>query len=143
MHSLRYITFVVLGIITLAVVVMNVRKKKFSEKESLFWTIAGLIMVLSPIYMDYIDNLARAVGVDYAPSLIFALIFLFVFFLLYRQSATVHELNERIIELIQLNAIYENELRSLREKIDASCEKDSSGAKDSSQAQNDRGKGSE
>ena len=118
MFYLRYITFAALGIITLIVVIMNVRKNRFSEKESLFWTIAGLIMILSPLYMNYVDRLAAMVGVDYAPSLIFALIFLYVFFLLYRQSATIHKMNESIIELIQLNAIYENELRTLREKIE-------------------------
>jgi len=118
MFNLRYIPFVVLGLVTLVVVVMNVKKNKFSEKESLFWTIAGLIMVLSPLYMDSIDQLALMVGVEYAPALIFAFVFIFVFFLLYRLSAAVHKQNERIVELIQLNAIYENELRTLREKID-------------------------
>ena len=117
MFYLRYFTFVIIGIITLIIVLVNVKKNRFSEKESLFWAIAGLIMILSPLYMDYIDALSTMVGVDYPPSLIFALTFIYVFFLLYRQSAAVHKLNERVIELIQLNAIYENELRLLNEKI--------------------------
>ena len=117
MIVLRYIPFVIIGLLTLIILIINVRKNKFSEKESLFWAIAGMIMILSPLYMDHVDKLASLVGVEYAPSLIFALVFLFVFFLLYRQSATIHKMNERIIELIQLNAIYENELRVLKEKI--------------------------
>jgi len=118
MFYLRYITFAALGIITLIIVIMNVRKNRFSEKESFFWTVAGLVMILSPLYMDYVDKLSTMVGVAYPPSLIFALIFLYVFFLLYRQSASVHKMNESIVELIQLNAIYENELRALRKKIE-------------------------
>ena len=118
MYSLRYMPFVAIGILTLVILVINVRKNKFSEKESLIWALAGLIMVLSPLYMDYVDMLANMVGVDYPPSLIFAVAFLFVFFLIYRLTAAVHKLNERVIELIQLNAIYENELRVLKEKID-------------------------
>jgi len=118
MFYLRSITFATLGIITLIIVIMNVRKNRFSEKESLFWTIAGLLMILSPLYTNYVDRLAAMVGVHYPPSLIFALIFLYVFFLLYRQSAAIHKMNESIVELIQLNAIYENELRTLREKIE-------------------------
>ena len=123
MFYLRYMPFVALGIITLIIVIMNVRKNRFSENESLFWTIAGLIMIFSPLYMGYVDRLALMVGVDYAPSLIFALTFIYVFFLLYRLSASTHRLNERIVELIQLNAIYENELRILREKNDTGSEK--------------------
>ena len=119
MYNLRYMPFVAIGIVTLVILIINVRKNKFSEKESIIWALAGLIMLLSPFYMDYVDILANMVGVDYPPSLIFAVAFLFVFFLIYRLTAAVHRLNERVIELIQLNAIYENELRTLREKLDA------------------------
>ena len=125
MFYLRYMPFVALGLVTLIIVVVNVKKNKFSEKESFFWTIAGLIMTFSPLYMGYVDRFADLVGVDYPPALIFAFIFIFVFFLIYRLSATVHKLNERIIELIQLNAIYENELRALKEKIENRNEGDS------------------
>ena len=130
MFNLRYIPFVVIGVLALAILIINVKKNKFSEKESIIWAFAGLVLILSPFYMDHIDNLALLVGVTYAPSLIFAVAFLFVFFLIYRLSASVHKLNERIIELIQLNAIYENELRSLKEQINKQeiKEQDSSAA---------------
>jgi len=117
MDNLRYMPFVIIGIVTLVILIRNVIKNKFSEKESLFWAIAGLIMVLSPLYMDHVDKLASMVGVDYAPALIFALLFIFVFFLLYRLTANAHRQSEIIVELIQLNAIYENELRTLREQV--------------------------
>jgi len=109
----RYIPFVIIGAFTLIMMVRNVIKGKFSEKESLFWALAGLIMVTSPLYMDYVDKLSLLVGVTYTPALIFALLFIFVFFLLYRLSAAVYKLNEKMTELIQLNAIYEQEIRKL------------------------------
>ncbi|MCL2424855.1 MAG: DUF2304 domain-containing protein [Oscillospiraceae bacterium] len=117
LYNLRYMPFVVIGVITLVVFIRHVIKNKFSEKESIIWAIAAFIMILSPLYMDYVDRLAHLVGVDYPPALIFALLFILVFFLIYRQSAATHKLNERIIELIQLNAVYEKELRDLREKV--------------------------
>jgi hypothetical protein len=126
--SLRYIPFVAIGLFTLIIMIRNVIRNRFSEKESLFWTVAGLIMVASPFYMGYVDRFSNMLGVTYAPSLIFALLFVFVFFLLYRLSATIHRLNERLVELIQLNAIYENELRTLKkrfEDIDYGIVKDS------------------
>jgi len=118
MYNYRYLPFVGVGIIALIVLVINVKRKKFSEKESIIWALAGLIMALSPFYMDYIDMLAILVGVDYAPSLVFAGLFIFVFFLIYRLSAAVHKLNERTVELVQLNSIQENEIRSLKEKLE-------------------------
>ena len=110
---MRYLPFVVIGVFTLILMIRNAARGKFSEKESLFWALAGLIMVTSPFYMDYVDRLSIMIGISYTPSLIFALIFVFVFFLLYRISAAVYRLNERITELIQLNAIYEQEIRKL------------------------------
>ena len=117
MYNVRYIPFVIIGILAVAILIINVKKNKFSEKESIIWAFAGLVLILSPFYMDYIDQLSLLVGVTYPPSLIFALLFLFVFFLIFRLTAAVHKLNERVIELIQLNSIYENELRTLKEKI--------------------------
>ena len=113
MSKVRYLPFVIIGAFTLIMMVRNVIKGKFSEKESLFWALAGLIMVTSPLYMDYVDKLSLMVGVTYTPALIFALLFIFVFFLLYRLSAAVYKLNEKMTELIQLNAIYEQEIRKL------------------------------
>jgi len=117
MYNYRYLPFVAIGVITLIILVVNVKRKKFSEKESIIWALAGLILALSPFYMDYVDILANFVGVDYPPSLIFAIAFIFVFFLIYRLTATVHKLNEKVTELIQQNAIFENELRELKEKL--------------------------
>jgi len=110
---MRYIPFVVIGVFTLIIMIRNVARGKFSEKESFFWALAGLIMVTSPFYMDYVDRFSMMMGISYTPALIFALVFVFMFFLLYRLSAVVHRLNERITELIQLNAIYEQEIRKL------------------------------
>ena len=115
---MRYIPFVVIGVFTLILMIRNVARGKFSEKESLFWALAGLIMVTSPFYMDYVDKFSIMMGISYTPALVFALIFVFVFFLLYRLSAAVHRLNERITELIQLNAIYEQEIRKLSQNTD-------------------------
>jgi len=116
-YNLRFMPFVLVGVITLVISIRNAMTNKFSEKESIIWTIAALIMMLSPLYMGVVDRIAHLVGVDYPPSLIFAFLFLFVFFLLYRQSAATHRMNEKLVELIQLNAIYENELRAIKEKI--------------------------
>lgn len=115
---MRYIPFVIIGSLTLIMMIRNVVNGKFSEKESFFWAIAGLIMITSPLYMDYVDRFSIMVGVSYTPALIFALVFIFVFFLLYRLSAAVYRLNERITELIQLNAIYEHEIRKLSNNKD-------------------------
>ena len=124
---MRYLPFVFLGICTLIIMIRNVSKGKFSEKESFFWAIAGLIMITSPFYMDYVDKFSVMIGVSYAPALVFSLVFIFVFILIYRLSAAVYRLSERITELTQLNAIYENELRKLIEKANVS---DSSGGDD-------------
>jgi len=111
--STRYLPFVFIGVIALIVMIRNTIKGKFSETESLIWALAGLIMVTSPFYMDLVDRISLSIGVSYTPALIFALVFLFVFFLLYRLSAAVYRLNEKLTELVQLNAIYEQEIRKL------------------------------
>ena len=82
MRILRYIPFVIIGILTFVLLFRNVARNNFSEKESFFWTVAGLVLIFSPLYMRYVDILSTKLGVAYAPSLVFALVFIFMFFLL-------------------------------------------------------------
>jgi len=123
----RYIAFVILGVFTLIMMLRNAIKGKFSEKESLVWAIAGLIMVTSPFYMRYVDRISLFLGVSYTPALIFALLFVFVFLLIYRLSAMIYKLNERMTELIQQNAIFEKEIRKLKIKMETTGQKAESG----------------
>ena len=106
--------FIVLAILVILYVVHEVRKKKFSIKESFWWIIASFIMLILAIFPYSIDRLAKFLNIAYPPSLLFILCIVFLLFINFRNSKKIAEHQEKIVELAQHVAILENELEELK-----------------------------
>lgn len=105
--------FVFLGIISMGIVYHNVKNSNFSEKESFFWMLASLIVMILPFCIPILNLSADKLGVEYPPSLLFLLSILFLFFLLFRLSKYLFIEHERIKELSQKLAILEFQIEEL------------------------------
>ena len=72
------IYFIIIAILCILYVVYIVRKRKFSIKESFWWMVAAIIMLLLAIFPYSIDFIAKIFGVEYPPTLflVFCIIFL-------------------------------------------------------------------
>lgn len=103
------IVFIILAIVILLYVVNSVRNKKFSIKESFWWIIASVIMLLLAIFPHSIDCIAQKIGVAYPPSLLFVVCIIFLILINFRDSKRISELQTKVIELGQ-------ELSILKEK---------------------------
>ena len=88
---------------------MEVRKKRFSIKESFWWVISSIIMLILAIFPYSIDKIAKLLNISYPPSLLFVLCILFLLFINFRNSKKIAEQQEKIIELAQNVAILKNE----------------------------------
>lgn len=104
--------FIILAIIVIIYVFNIVRKKRFSIKESFWWIVASLVMLLLAIFPYSIDWFAAKLGIAYPPSLLFLLCIVFLLFILFRNSEKIFHLQLRVIELGQ-------ELAILKEKINS------------------------
>ena len=99
------IYFIILSVLVLLYVVNIVRKKKFSIKESFWWMIAVLIMLILSIFPYSIDWIAKKVGVAYPPSLLFVACIVFLVLINFRDSKRISELQMKVVELGQELAI--------------------------------------
>lgn len=102
--------FIILAIGVIIYVFNDVRKKRFSIKESFWWMVASFIMLILAIFPYSIDWIANELGISYPPSLLFVLCILFLLFILFRNSKKIFELQIRVIEMGQ-------ELAILKEKV--------------------------
>ena len=102
--------FIILAIIVIIYVFNIVRKKQFSIKESFWWMIASIIMLILAIYPYSIDRIASYLNISYPPSLLFVLCIIFLLFILFRNSRKIFELQLKVIELGQ-------EVAVLKEKV--------------------------
>lgn len=98
---MKRIYFVIVAIIAIIYVIAEVRKGKFSIKESIYWFFASLIMLILAIFPYLLDNLARFLGIGYSPSLLFTICIIFLLFINFRNSRKIAEQEKKIIELGQ------------------------------------------
>lgn len=106
------IYFVIVSVIVLLYVINIVRKKQFSIKESFWWFIGSVIMLLLSIFPYSIDWFANKLDIAYPPSLLFVFCIIFLLFINFRNSKRISELQMKVVELGQ-------ELAILKEKVNS------------------------
>lgn len=104
---------IALAILFSAYVYSRVGKKLYSEKESIIWMLFSVIIIILAIFPYIINFLSLSVGIAYPPSFLFALGFLFLIVVAFRQGQTISVLNERCKELAKNAALLEQRIRKL------------------------------
>lgn len=98
---MKKIYFIILTVIIGIYIINDVRKKRFSIKESIYWLFGVFIMLILSIFPQCIDGIAIFLGVTYPPSLLFVICIIFLVFIIFRNSKKIAILQEEIIELEQ------------------------------------------
>ena len=102
--------FILVSVIVILYVINIVRKKKFSIKESFWWVIGSIVMLLLSLFPYSIDWFAKKLDIAYPPSLLFVICIFFLLFINFRFSKRISDLQTKVIELGQ-------ELALLKEKV--------------------------
>lgn len=98
---MKKIYFIVLTILIGFYIINDVRKNRFSIKESIYWTFGVGIMLFLAIFPQCIDGIASFLGITYPPSLLFVLCIIFLVLINFRNSKKIVILQEEVIELEQ------------------------------------------
>lgn len=107
-----------LAVAMVALILWMIRRDRLPVSHSLWWlTVSGLIALFG-LLPGLLDMLARAVGISYAPSLLFTLAILTLLIKVLLEDLEVSTNRRRLLRLAQKTAILEQEVRELRERID-------------------------
>lgn len=115
---------IVLGLAVLLFVINLVRTRKLKEEFALLWLLTGIVLVLTPLFIDYLDMLAYALGIEYPPALIFVLAIISLLFVLFQFSMRISRFSDQIKVLAQELAL----LRARIEVLEQEAEKGESDA---------------
>lgn len=96
----------------------KVKRYKLSEKESGFWIIGALLMMIVALFPAITWRIANFLNIEYAPSLLFFLGIIFLLGLVFRLTSYVSILKEEVKELAQINTVLEKRLSDLEKYID-------------------------
>ena len=100
--------FIIISLFILLYVVNVVRKKQFSIKESFWWIIGAIIMVILSIFPHIVDYFAKLLNIAYPPSLLFIICIIFILFINFRSSKKISEIQMKVVDIEQELAIIKN-----------------------------------
>lgn len=110
------IFYIVIGLLLFIYILNVVIKGTFDIYESIFWLMGTVIILILSIFPNLIIWLAGLIGIEYAPSLLFLLVAVFLIFINFRNTQKIVKQKEKILSLAQDTAILKNELEEIKKE---------------------------
>ena len=103
---------IVASALLLLVILELVRRRRLLERYALLWLFSSLVLLGLSIWRDFLETLARAVGIYSPPNALFVIAFGFVLVLLLHFSLAVSRLADQSKVLAQRLALLEERQRA-------------------------------
>lgn len=108
--------FIIVGVLALLYVTHIVRRNKLPIKESFWWFMAAIAMLLLAIFPQVIDWVAQLLGIAYPPTLLLTMCVIFLLFIIFKDGRRIAKLQTQSIELEQQVALIKNQLQQSDQK---------------------------
>lgn len=89
------------GLLFVGTVFYLLIKRRINERNSLFWLSGSIIILILSAFPEILEVVARAIGVEYPPTLLFLIAILILLLIVLSQSIQISVLNEQLKELTQ------------------------------------------
>lgn len=108
---------VAFSLILLVTVFWLVRERMLKEKYSLVWFLIGLFTLVMSMSKDLMDWYSSLIGVDYAPSALFAILIACAYLLLLNMSVSLSDLKSHNKALTQELGLAKLRLEELEKRM--------------------------
>ena len=89
-----------------------VRRRRLREEYSILWLAGSIVILVLSVMRDWLEWIARAVGIAYPPSFLFLIGILFILLILIHFSITVsklYQMNKKMAQDIALLKVADGE----------------------------------
>ena len=93
------------------------RKKKLSYKYTFLWLIFGCITMLCAAFPSIVINLSKLIYIKEPTNALFLIYIFMMIVIIFYISCAFSKMNEKIIKLIQQNALLEHRLEEISKKV--------------------------
>lgn len=94
-------------------------KRRLRIEHSLLWLLVSSVLIIMTLWQGVADKIAYLIGIEYPPSLFFAIAIFFALLMLFYYSVEISKLKEQNKTLNQEISISRNLLEKLEEKQSA------------------------
>ena len=104
------------GLIVLVTVINLLRTRRLKEEYALLWLIAALTLVVAPLLIDPLDQIALFLGVEYPPALFLGLGIIGLLLIIFQLSLNISRFSDQIRVLTQETAILRQQVEALQQQ---------------------------
>jgi hypothetical protein len=97
---LRVVLFII-GLVFTRLTIKYLISKKITERNSILWLLACLLIFIFSLAPVLLDKIAKLIGVDYPPTLLFLFSTLILLWLVFIHTIQISMLKRQITELTQ------------------------------------------
>src|SRR5208283_5405361 len=99
-----------LALVVCGLIFELVRRRRLMERYAILWLLAGLTLLVLALWKGLLTDIAHAVGIAYAPTVLFAVAFAFVLVMLVQFSTAISRLADQNTILAQRLALMQQRL---------------------------------
>lgn len=120
MNIASYIFGIVGALITLAVVIEMLRRRRLRERHALWWVVAGTLALIIGVFPQTLVWASQVVGVQIPTNLVFFVSIFILFLVCIQHSAELTSLEDETRMLAEQAALQDLRIRELEAKLEQS-----------------------
>mgnify|MGYP001470464241 CR=1 FL=1 len=102
------------GLLLILVTLRSLVRRGFTERQGLFWVFCGIVLMFVSLFPQIAYLIADVFGVDYIPSIFFALAIILAMYGIFYCYKAITALQNRVLELAMQVSLLNQENRLLK-----------------------------
>jgi hypothetical protein len=107
MSVASYILGIIAAVLTLAVVIEMLRRRRLRERHAVWWLIAGILALIIGVFPAVLIWAAQVVGIEIPTNLVFFVSLFILFLVCIQHSAELTKLEDKVRVLAEKAALHE------------------------------------
>ncbi|TFB74335.1 DUF2304 domain-containing protein [Cryobacterium glaciale] len=124
MTATSYILGIAAALLTLAVVIEMLRRRRLRERHATWWLIAGTLALIVGVFPKTLEWAADVAGVAIPINLVFFVSVVILFLVCIQHSSELTKLDDQTRTLAEQTALLELRIRELEQNTQSSIEAD-------------------
>lgn len=111
------LALIAITLIYILLILRSIRRKKMNVSFSIFWIIAGIILIIFAIVPNMVEAISKMIGFEAPSNMLFVLTIFIAFYLIFNLTTIISQENKKNILLIQEVSLLKKKVEELEKKI--------------------------
>ena len=111
------IALIAITLIYILLILRSIRRKKMNVSFSIFWIIAGFILIIFAIVPHMVEAISKMLGFEAPSNMLFVLTIFIAFYLIFNLTTIISQENKKNVLLVQEVSLLKKKVKELEEKM--------------------------